>query len=239
MLAKDVVAGYAGRVRFVNEDYGNSRLAARYGIKRYPVIFVDDALLARPEDFGGWGMEKGKYHPWQAAASHARFKADLKRQIDLTLRGRARTAQPALPETGSELVALPPFDATDLSGQKLEAADFAGRVTIVEFWATWCGPCRSTLGWLGALKQRYGAQVEVVTVAVESEEAEVRQQITALAQPLRVVLGTETLAAKFGGITSVPTMFVFDRQGRPVRVFYGAPADLHLQAESLLRTLLK
>jgi thiol-disulfide isomerase/thioredoxin len=159
--------------------------------------------------------------------------------IDLTLRGRAPAATQAPPETVGEIVALPPLAATDLAGQSVESAALAGRVVIVEFWATWCGPCRSTLGWLGEIKQRYGQQVEVVTVAVESEEAEIRQQLASLKHPLRVVLGTENLAASFGGITSVPTMFVFDRQGRTAKVFYGAPEDLHLQAEALLRSLLK
>lgn len=239
MLAKDVVASYQGRARFVSEDWGKSRLAKRYGIKRYPVIFVDEALLARPEDFGGWGKGGGKYHPWRDPASHTRFKQDLQRMIDLTLRGRAPVTSNQPAETLAEITALPSLAATDLTGQPVTAAALQGRVVLVEFWATWCGPCRSTLGWLGELKQRFGEQVEIVTVVVESEEAEVRQQLASLKHPLRTVLSTEALAASFGGITSVPTLFVFDRQGRTAQVFYGAPEDLHPKAETLLRTLLK
>ena len=242
MLAKDVVATYQGRARFVSEDWGQSRLAARYGIKRYPVIFVDEVLLARPEGFGGWGNASGKYHPWREPASHARFKQDLKRMIDLSLRGRAPATnqlQPAQPETSTEPTALPSLAATDLDGQPVDAAAFAGRVTIVEFWATWCGPCRPTLGWLGELKQRHGDKLEILTIAVESEEAEVRRQIAALKQPVRTVMSTDALAASFGGIAAVPTLFVFDRQGKTAQVFYGAPEDLHQKAETLLRTLLK
>lgn len=234
-----MVESYNGRARFVSENYGNSRLAERYGIKRYPVLFVDEVLVARPEDFGGWGKGSGKYHPWRDPANHMRFKQDLKRMIDLTLRGRSLAGKQAQPEITGEIAVLPTLAATDLSGQPVESAALAGRVVIVEFWATWCGPCRSTLGWLGEIKQRYGQQVEVVTVAVESEEAEIRKQLTTLKNPLRVVLGTEGLAADFGGITSVPTMFVFDRQGKTARVFYGAPEDLHQKAEGLLRSLLK
>lgn len=230
-----------GRVRFVSENYGQSALAERFGIKRYPVVFVDDALFARPEDFGGWGKESGKYHPWRGhPATHTRFKQDLKRAIDLTLRGRAPAPlQQVETDAVQELAALPSLAATDLRGQAITSSALAGRVTLVEFWATWCGPCRSTLGWLGELKQRYGDQIEVITIAVESEEAEVRQQLAALQHPLRAVMGTESLTNSFGGITSVPTMFVFDRQGKTARVFYGAPQDLHQKAETLLRTLLK
>lgn len=234
-----MVESYNGRARFVSENYGNSRLAERYGIKRYPVLFVDEVLVARPEDFGGWGKASGKYHPWRDPANHTRFKQDLKRMIDLTLRGRSLAGKQAPPETAGEIAALPMLAATDLSGQPVESAALTGRVVIVEFWATWCGPCRSTLGWLGEIKQRYGQQLEVVTVAVESEESEIRKQLATLKNPLRVVLGTESLAADFGGITSVPTMFVFDRQGKTARVFYGAPEDLHQKAEGVLRSLLK
>jgi hypothetical protein len=84
-----------------------------------------------------------------------------------------------------------------------------------------------------------GGSVEVVTVAIESEEPEVRKQAQSLKLAPRVVMGTEALAASFGTISSVPTMFVFDQQGKTATVFYGAPEDLRLKAERLLNSLLK
>jgi thiol-disulfide isomerase/thioredoxin len=241
LLIKDVVESYKGRVRFVNENWGDSKLAERYGVKRYPVVFVNEAMVARPEDFGGWGATTGKYHPWKAPANQAKFKKDLARMIDLTLRGRAPVANKAQTQTEAVgvIAALPPLDLKDIEGRRVESADLAGRVVIVEFWATWCPPCRSTLGWLGEVKQRYGDRVEVVTVAIESEEPEARKQAQSLKQAPRVVMGTEALAASFGTISSVPTMFVFDREGKTAMVFYGAPEDLHLKAERLLNSLLK
>jgi thiol-disulfide isomerase/thioredoxin len=241
LLIKDVVESYKGRVRFVNENWGDSKLAERYGVKRYPVVFVNDAMVARPEDFGGWGAATGKYHPWKSPASQAKFKKDLARMIDLTLRGRAPATEKiqAQAEAAGEIAALPPLDLKDIEGRRIESASLAGRVVIVEFWATWCPPCRSTLGWLGEVKQRYGDRLEVVTVAVESEEPEARKQAQSLKQPPRVVMGTEALAASFGTISSVPTMFIFDKQGKTATVFYGAPEDLRLKAERLLNSLLK
>jgi thiol-disulfide isomerase/thioredoxin len=245
LLIKDVVEGYKGRVRFVNENWGDSKLAERYGLKRYPVVFVDEALVARPEDFGGWGANSGKYHPWKSPASHEKFKKDLARMIDLTLRGGGGAAKavsktnPAKTETIVEITSLPTLALQDVEGQRVESANLTGKAVIVEFWATWCAPCRSTLGWLGQVKQRFGDQVEVITVTVESEEPEVRKLIQSLTPPPRVVLGTDAVAASFGTITSVPTMFVFDRQGRTASIFYGAPEDLHQKAERLLNSLLK
>jgi thiol-disulfide isomerase/thioredoxin len=136
-------------------------------------------------------------------------------------------------------IAAPPLDLMDIEGRRIEYANLAGRVVIVEFWAAWCPPCRSTPGWLGEVKQRYGDRVEVAAVAIESEESEARKQAQSLKQAPRVVMGTEALAASFGTIFGVPTMFVFDRQGKTATVFYGAPEDLHLKAERLLNSLLK
>lgn len=75
---------------FVNENFGSSKLAERFGITRYPVVFVDDILFARPRDFGfpGPGEANGRYAPWEEAQSQERFKSDLGRTIDLVLAGK-------------------------------------------------------------------------------------------------------------------------------------------------------
>jgi thiol-disulfide isomerase/thioredoxin len=241
LLIKDVIQAYKGRVRYVSEDWGESRLAERFEIKRYPVVFVNDALLAKPEDFGGWGRNEGKYAPWRSTASHEKFKKDLTRLIDLALRGEspAPSELNSLPDANNEITSLPGFSMKDLKGQMIESARLAGKVVVVEFWATWCAPCRSTLGWLGEVKRRYGDKVEVVTIALESDEGMVRKMTEALPQSARVAIGTDETVAPFGVITSVPTMFVFDRRGKVASVFYGAPPTLHQKAGRLLDSLVK
>ena len=68
---------FPGKVRFVSENFGASKLAERFGVTRYPAVFVEDVLVARPNDFGffGRGEKSGRYTPWRNAASQARFKA--------------------------------------------------------------------------------------------------------------------------------------------------------------------
>jgi thiol-disulfide isomerase/thioredoxin len=238
LLIKDVVESYGGRAEFVSVNWGESALAERYGVKRYPVVFVDEVLVAQPDDFGWYGA-KGKYTPWRERASHERFKRDLRGMIELALAGRTSqlAAEHGAKVEGAEVAALPAFAAKDLEGRPVESKLLAGRVVVVEFWATWCPPCRATLGFLGEVKRRHGERVEVVAVAVESKEAEVRELTKPLGASVNFVMGTEELAAPFGTLGSVPRMFVFDREGRTAAVFYGAPPDLHEKVGRLVETL--
>jgi len=67
-----VVGQFGGRARFVVENYGDSRLAKRFGVTRYPAVFVGDVLMATPKDFGFYGRGEGgaggRYAPFPGAA---------------------------------------------------------------------------------------------------------------------------------------------------------------------------
>ena len=233
---------FGGKARFVVENYGESELARRFGVTRYPAIFVDDILVAKPKDFGfygkGEGAGDGRYTPLRSAASHERFRGDLARVIELVLAGRSdqARAQGVSAET-TEIAALPAFSLTDLEGKPVAREDLTGRVVVAEFWATWCPPCRGTLAWLGEVKKRYGDRVVVLAMAIESDEAEVRKVIAQLGVPLRWAIGTPEVARAFGDVTTLPTLFVFDPEGRTSAVFYGAPPKLHEDAEARLDAL--
>jgi thiol-disulfide isomerase/thioredoxin len=238
-----VVQSFGGAARFVAENYGESDLARRFGVTRYPALFVDDVLVATPKDFGfygkGEGGGEGRYTPLKTAASHDRLRADLTRMVELILAGQKEAARAAAaPSQAAEIAALPAFTLTDLDGRPIAKEDLAGRVVVVEFWATWCPPCRGTLAWLGELKKRHGDRVAVVALAVESDEADVRKLAADLSLPVRWALSTPDLARAFGDISAVPTLFVFDQAGRRAAIFYGAPPSLHAEAEAALGSLL-
>jgi thiol-disulfide isomerase/thioredoxin len=242
LLARSVVAQYGGKARFVSENYGDSALAKKYGVTRYPAIFVDDVLVATPNDFGFYGPgekeEGGRYAPLKSAQAHDRFRGDLTRMIDLLLAGEKDAARAvAAPAESKTIAELPSFSITDLAGKRLAKEDLAGRVVLVEFWATWCPPCRGTLGWLGELQKRYGDRIAIVAVAVESPEAPVRKLAGELGLPLTWVQGSPELVRSFGDVSAVPTLLLFDRSGRSAAAFYGAPPELHQDAEAKLASL--
>jgi thiol-disulfide isomerase/thioredoxin len=238
-----VVQGFNGRARFAVENYGASKLAERFGVKRYPALFVDDVLIATPKDFGFYGKGEGegggRYTPWKTAASHERFRADLARGIELILAGRKDAARAAAPSPeAAEIAALPAVTFTDLDGKTLTRGDLAGHVVLVEIWATWCPPCRPTLSWLGELKKRHGDRLAVVTVAVESDEADVRKLVGELNLPLVWTMGTPELVRALGDVSAVPTLLLFDQKGRTAATFFGAPPSLHGEAEAKIAALL-
>jgi len=74
-------------------------------------------------------------------------------------------------------------------------------------------------------------------MAVESPDDQIRSTVKSLSPDLKWAIADAPTAAAFGDITSVPTMFLFDRSGKTARVLYGAPPDLHEQAETTLKAL--
>jgi thiol-disulfide isomerase/thioredoxin len=199
-------------------------------------------LVAVPRDFGYFSEVEGtgRYAPWKNADNQAKFKADLVLMIDLILAGKKDIVSREHATTSAaahEITALPSFKLTDLAGHPLTAEQLAGRAVLVEFWATWCPPCRSTLQWLGDLKRQYGDKLAILAIAVESPQDQIRSTVNSLSPDLQWAIADAPTAAAFGDITSVPTMFLFDRSGKTVRVLYGAPPDLHEQAEATLKGL--
>ena len=235
-------------MKFVSEDYGASEIAKRFGVTRYPALFVNDVLVAKPQDFGFYGKGEGggdgRYTPFRSADSHRRLQDDLRgmirRALDGTITGAA--GREGLRAETRDLVrepdTLPEMDFRDLDGRAVATEELRGRVVLVEFWATWCPPCRGTLEHLEGLKRRYGDRVVVLAAAVESDEPDVRR-MTAAMPSVRVGMATSEMARRFGDISAVPTLHLFGPDGRRVESYYGAPPTLHASVESAVARILK
>jgi thiol-disulfide isomerase/thioredoxin len=243
LLVRDVAKEFGPRVRVSVEEYGSSEMARRFGVRRYPVVFVDDVLFARPKDFGFGGADDvsgGLYVPWLEPANQRRFKEDLRRTVTRRLAGETVTGldvadvtSGAGPEDGP--ATLPPLGLTDINGRAIDPAALAKGPVVVEMWATWCPPCRTTMAWLQTLQKQYGARATVIAIAVDSKEEDVRKVAATLKPNYRIVMGTAEVIAAFGAVAAVPKLIVFDRQGRRSQVLYGAPPDLHQQIEAAVK----
>jgi len=248
LLVRDVAKGFGGRVKVVVEDYGNSGMAQRFGVRRYPVVFVDDVLVARPKDFGFGGaadVSGGLYVPWLDPANQRRFKDDLRRVVTRRLAGEgvkgldvadvrsAPTADDDGPAT------LPSLTLNDINGQAIDPARFAGRAVVVELWATWCPPCKSTMAWLPSLQSQYRGRAVVLAIAVDSDPKDVAAMAASLNPNYAIVAGTPEVIKAFGAVAAVPKLLVFDRAGRRSQVLYGAPPDLHQRIDAAVKNALR
>jgi thiol-disulfide isomerase/thioredoxin len=242
LLVKDVAAEFKGRVRVKVEDYGSSEIAKRFGVRRYPVVFVDDVLMARPKDFGFAGPEDisgGLYVPWREPANQQRFKADLRRMVSRRLAGERVTglniADVATADASLDgPPQLPPLSLTAIAGAPLSPAYADDRVVVVELWATWCPPCRSTLEHLNEVRRKYEKNASVIAIAVDSPREEVTRMANTVKASYSVVFGTEEIVKAFGAVAAVPKVLVFDRTGRLRHVIHGAPPDLNKQLDGAI-----
>jgi thiol-disulfide isomerase/thioredoxin len=228
LLVKDVASKFGERVRVKIENWGDSRIAKRLGVSQYPAVFVGESIFAGPRDLGFYGAagQGGRYTPWRDPANHEKFRKDLARAIETALAGGAAAPGGGGAGGNAEIAGLPEFRLIDLAGKEIASADLRGRPAVVEFWASWCVPCRKTLTWLAEEKRRRGDALTVVAIAVESEESKVKEVVAGL-EGIGVALGSPEIAVAFGDLMSIPTTFLFDREGKTASVHHGAPEDLH------------
>lgn len=118
----------------------------------------------------------------------------------------------------------PAWRLTDLSGAPVDSARFKGKVTVVDFWATWCGPCLQEIPGYVELQKKYGKDgLAIVGVSMDRAGAEkVRRFVEKEGINYTVVMGDEEIVEKFGGFDAIPTTFLIDRQGRIVHRKTGA-----------------
>ena len=131
-----------------------------------------------------------------------------------------------------ENAAAPAWTLEDPGGHPVRLADFHGRVVLLNFWATWCPPCRKEIPGLVALQGRYGAKgLAVVGVSISGEAAAVGTFAKSLGINYPVVLGTPLVMASYGCVEVVPTTFVIDRAGRISAIHEGVVDTETLAAE--------
>src|SRR5690349_15818665 len=114
--------------------------------------------------------------------------------------------------------AAPDFTLTDLNGKKVQLSTLKGKAVLVNFWATWCEPCKIEMPWLVDLQKEYGPQgLQILGVALDDSDVKTIGQFThKMGVNYPVLKGTDAVADLYGGADRLPLTFYVDRSGKIV-----------------------
>src|SRR6059058_6415375 len=131
----------------------------------------------------------------------------------------------------------PAFKVDTLEGKPLSVGDYKGKVILLNFWATWCGPCRSEIPDLVELQNKYKDQLQIIGLVVDDDDEDaVKKFAEKFGINYPVAIATEELRMQYGGIPALPTSFVLDGEGRVVQKHEGLRDPVLYEAE--IRSLL-
>jgi thiol-disulfide isomerase/thioredoxin len=131
----------------------------------------------------------------------------------------------------------PDFKLTALDGKPLGLAALQGKVIFLNFWATWCGPCRAEVPDLIALQDRYKDRLQIIGLNVDDDDpAEIQKYVEETGINYPVAMTSNEIRIQYGGIPALPTSFVLDTEGRVVQKHVGLwnPAVYETEIRALL-----
>lgn len=138
-----------------------------------------------------------------------------------------QTSAKAAVKPENERRAAPDFALKDVNGATLRLSDYKGKVVLLDFWATWCGPCKVEIPWFIQFEQKYkdkGFAVLGVSMDEDGWNA-VKPFMEDHKMNYRIALGNDQVSDLYGGIESMPTTLLIDRSGKIAKVHIGLETD--------------
>lgn len=115
----------------------------------------------------------------------------------------------------------PDFTLTGIDGQNVQLSSFKGKVVILDFWATWCPPCKAEIPFFVELQSQYGKDGLAIIGAALDDPEKVKAFAKDYGINYPVALANRDTATTYGGIRGIPTTFVIDKKGNVVRQYVG------------------
>jgi len=138
----------------------------------------------------------------------------------------------------------PEFSLQDLSGKKVSLSDYKGKALLINFWATWCGPCKVETPWLVELRNQYAPKgFEIIGISAEGDDvqpgdkegwdrdkAAIIKFVHDEHMPYPVLMDGDSLSKPYGGLDAMPTSFFVDRSGKIVAAQMGITSKDDMEA---------
>jgi cytochrome c biogenesis protein CcmG/thiol:disulfide interchange protein DsbE len=147
---------------------------------------------------------------------------------------RARRTGPSAPRITQSSVA-PDFSLESLDGPAMRLSDLRGKAVLLNFWATWCGPCKIEIPWFIDFEQAYkDRNFSVLGISLDDDGWDsVKPFVEQRKINYRVMIGTEEMSQQYGGVEALPTTFIIDRDGRIAAIHEGLVSKSEYQHDIL------
>lgn len=198
------------------------------------VIGLGLMIWAGVENYHARQQDQAKIQSLQTELNSVEAEADGASQGD----GNSANLPNPQPLLGQQ---APNFTLVDLKGNKVSLDSYRGKAVVVDFWATWCGPCRIEIPWLIALNKKYASQgLTVLGVATDpidtgTGEKNPHDAVAKFAaqhgMDYTILLATNPVVNQYGGIDSVPTTFFINRSGKVVASTVGLAPQSDIEAD--------
>jgi len=215
-----------GRIHLQAERFAKAREALEEAVAIHP--FDPETQRYLVEACRGVGDETAAARHEAALRIRARGGDDVEREPIHDREGTYELPSygddaPKRQEVRDEAVGrkAPPFSVEGLDGASLTLEQYAGRVLVLDFWATWCGPCRQAMPELGRLHERYEAEGLSIVGITDENRGKVMGFLKQTPVPYTIAIDTTRAAAQAYKVTALPTVWVVDREGRVQEVVVG------------------
>ena len=202
-------------------------------MRRNTIVFVAVAFILSVFALAGWAN-------WEFRKQQAERQMAAEAQGELVPDYATGTIEFKTPLMDKP---APAFALDDLGGKEVSLKSYRGKALLINFWATWCGPCRVETPWLVELRNKYASQgFEVLGIDTEGEdlpksdkagwakdEAAVSKFVAAMKIPYPMLLDGDSISRDYGGLDDLPTSFFVDRNGKVVAAQVGLTSESDIE----------